>query len=54
MADEDSVVHCPNLKCGLVFRPDPRIYRDGNKFCPKCGADLEKRPAIFKEDGSYG
>jgi len=48
--EEDSVVHCPNPRCGLVFRPDPRIYRQGDKFCPACGADLEKPPPIFRRD----
>jgi DNA-directed RNA polymerase subunit M/transcription elongation factor TFIIS len=30
-----TVRFCPN--CKLVVKPDERIYRDANEFCPRCG-----------------
>ncbi|MDI6752770.1 MAG: hypothetical protein QME78_00060 [Thermodesulfobacteriota bacterium] len=36
---------CPNPRCRLVYRPDPQIYKDPHNYCPKCGTDLNQRPA---------
>ena len=38
------VVHCPNPGCGIIFKPDPIVFRDGDNRCPRCGADLNEPP----------
>jgi len=41
----ETVRICPNPRCRLVYEPDPRIYKDPDNYCPKCGADMNQVPA---------
>ena len=45
MTDTDRIRICPNPRCRLVYRPDPVAYKDPHNICPKCGADMNQRPA---------
>lgn len=36
----DYVRICPH--CGLVYRPDERIYENAETVCPRCGKELDK------------
>ena len=47
MAD-DYVRFCKN--CGLVFRPDERIYNNSNEICPKCGYKLIPDSEDYKDE----
>ncbi|MEW6385910.1 MAG: hypothetical protein AB1491_00115 [Thermodesulfobacteriota bacterium] len=42
---------CQN--CKLVYRPDPRIHKDPEEFCPRCGFRLEEGDKLWKGKG-YG
>jgi uncharacterized Zn finger protein (UPF0148 family) len=49
MTDE-FVVHCPNRSCGIIFRPDPLVYKEGDTRCPKCGTDFTLPPPWKYQD----
>ena len=44
----ESVRYCPN--CKLVYRPDARVYKDPDTFCPQCGNRLIKEDYQERED----
>jgi len=42
MPQEESVRICGNPACRLVYTPDPRIYKDPEDYCPRCGFEQSK------------
>jgi uncharacterized paraquat-inducible protein A len=40
MAETEFVRMCN--ECHLVYRPDPRIHKNPNTYCPRCEAKLRK------------
>ncbi|MGA2159843.1 MAG: IBR domain-containing protein [Dehalococcoidia bacterium] len=52
---DETVVHCPNPRCGIIFRPDPEVYIEGDTRCPKCGANFNTQiPPSVMRLGDYG
>lgn len=42
---------CPNPNCRLVTDPDPRIYKNADERCPRCGTKWsQKRPGQADRD----
>jgi len=52
---DESVVHCPNPRCGIIFPPDPEVYKEGDRKCPKCGTDFVTQipPSVIPPGGYY-
>ena len=48
------IVHCPNRSCGLVFKPDPVIYKQGDRRCPRCGTDFTQPSPSIGRPEDYG
>lgn len=36
--------------CGLLYEPDPRVYREPDIYCPRCGALLVKETEEENEE----
>ena len=39
--DNEYVRMCP--KCHLVYAPDGVVYKEPDKYCPRCGYELAKK-----------